>query len=345
MRINRRLAVFLLRRIGHLALVLLGLSIFIFVVARVLPGDPVRMALGANAPDYAVERYRKELHLDEPIYIQYYYWLAALFRGSLGSSIVTRRDVFTDIIQFLPATLELVILAAAIEIVVSTVLGVLAARRARTWVDTVIRVTAYLGIAIPSFVWAILFILIFGNFLRVFPVIGRLTPGVPAPPTITGMYTIDALITGNFATFIDAIKHILLPSLCLALPTLATMSRITRASVMENSQKDYILSATSHGISEKSILFKYLLKPSLIPTVTMSGLNFANYLAQAFLIELIFNWPGFSRYGMTALFNKDLNAIVGVVLTTGFIFAVAVIIADLLVISLDPRIRLAEKAE
>jgi peptide/nickel transport system permease protein len=162
---------------------------------------------------------------------------------------------------------------------------------------------------------------------------------------VTRFFTIDALIAGRFDIFVDALKHLIMPGCALAMGAVAQESRITRSGIVENLRKDYITSAVSHGIPEKVITFKYLLKPSLIPTITIMALDIAVMVGGAFLIETIFNWPGFSRYGTTAILRKDLNAIVAVVLVIGIIFALANIIADLIVNYLDPRIRLIQKAE
>jgi peptide/nickel transport system permease protein len=258
---------------------------------------------------------------------------------------MTRRDVTTDIVEFLPASLELIIFAAVVEVFFSITLGVLAGRRANTWVDNTIRVFSYLGVAVPSFVFGVIFLLTLGFIFPVFPRGGRLSTGLLAPGPVTGMLTIDSLLTGNLRVFADATWHLVLPGLALCLGGLAQDCRITRSSVVENMNKDYILSATSHGIPERIIMLKYLLKPSLIPAVSIMGLDIAGLLGNAFLVELIFGFPGFSRYGITAMMNKDLNAIVGTVMVIGLVFAVVNIAVDILVAYIDPRIRLTEKAK
>jgi len=331
---------FLVKRLVLSIFVLLGLSILIFTISRVLPGDPVRMALGSRAPEWAVENMRREMHLDEPLYKQYAFWLSGAVRGDLGTSLVTRRAVSTDVGEFLPATLELALFAAILMAVFGVLFGAVAGRYRNTWVDNVIRVFSYIGVVTPSFVFAILFVLLFGYLLRIFPTIGRLSPWISRPPTVTGLMTIDSLISGNFAALGDAIQHMILPALSLSLGSLAQQARIARSSISDNLGKDYILSAKGFGIPGRVVMFKYLLKPSLIPTVSIMGLDFAGIVANAFLVELIFNWPGFSRYGINAMLNKDLNAVAGVVMVLGLIFITVNILVDLLVAWLDPRIRL-----
>lgn len=331
---------FLIKRLVLSVFVLLGLSVLIFTISRVLPGDPVRMALGSRAPEWAVENMRREMHLDEPLYKQYVFWLSGAVRGDLGTSLVTRRAVSIDVAEFLPATLELALFAAVIMAVFGVLFGVIAGRFRNTWVDNVIRIFSYIGVVTPSFVFAILFVLLFGYLLRIFPTIGRLSPWILRPPTVTGLMTIDALISGNFAALGDAIHHMILPAVSLSLGSLAQQARLARSSISDNLGKDYILSAKGFGIPGRIVMFKYLLKPSLIPTVSIMGLDFAGIVANAFLVELIFNWPGFSRYGINAMLNKDLNAIAAVVMVLGLIFIIVNIIVDLVVTWLDPRIRL-----
>ena len=335
-----RLLGFLARRLAHSVFVLLGLSILIFLIARVMPGDPARMALGPRAPEWAVEKFRESMHLDKPLYVQYYYWIRDALHGDFGISIYTRRPVAADLKEFFPATLELVLFAGIITAIFGIGLGIISARYANRWPDNVLRIFAYMGVVTPSFVFAIFFLLLFGYLLRLLPTTGRLSPWITPPPTITGVITIDSLITGNFAAFLDALKHLLMPATALALGAVAQESRITRSSMTENLKRDFIALERSQAIPERVIMSKYLLKLSLIPTVSVMGLDIASLFANAFLVELIFNWPGMSRYGINAMLRKDLNAIVAVIMVLGLIFLVVNLIVDLIVAWLDPRIRL-----
>jgi peptide/nickel transport system permease protein len=286
---------------------------------------------------------REQMHLNDPIYAQYYYWLVGALHGDLGQSLFTRRAVMTDVKEFLPATMELAIFAGIIMAVFGILLGAIAGNYSNTWVDNGIRIFSYIGVVTPSFVFAILFLLLFGYILNVLPTVGRLTPGITRPPVVTGMISVDALISGNFAALGDAIKHMILPAVSLALGGMAQEARITRSTISDNLGKDYIASAKGFGVPGRLVVLKYLLKPSLIPTISIFGLDFASLLANAFLVELIFNWPGFSRYGINAMLNKDLNAVTAVVMILGVIFIIVNILVDLLVAWLDPRIRLGEE--
>jgi len=312
----------------------------IFIIARIMPGDPARMAVGARAPQWVVDRIRTHMHLDQPLPVQYYYWLRDALQGDFGLSLVTQRPVTNDIKEFLPASLELVFLAAIISSIAGIGLGIISARYKDTWIDNAVRVFSYTGIVTPSFVFAILFVLLFGFTLDWFPIIGRLSESLTVPPLHTGFITIDALIARQPKVFADAIWHMVLPAMALAMGSIAQAARITRSSMADNLSKDYIAAARSLGIPERTVNGRLLLKPSLIPTISILGLDIAATISIAFLVELIFNWPGLGRYGMTSMLHKDLNAISAVILIFGAIFILANIIVDLIVAYLDPRIRL-----
>jgi len=336
-----KLGSFLLRRLLLSILVIIGLSIVIFIIARVVPGDPARMALGPRAPEDVVQRLRQEMYLDKPLPEQYFYWIKGVFSGDFGRSLVTKRPVLEDIKEYLPATMELAIFAGILMAVFAILLGTLAARFRDTWVDSLIRILSYFGVAIPAFVAAIIFMLLFGYLWPVLPALGRISPGISPPVTITGMLSLDSLIQGNFGAFWDSLKHLLLPAVALSLGGLFQEARITRSSMVDNMHKDFLSAERGYGIPERVVMFKYLLKPSLIPTVSVMGLDFASLLGNAFLVEMIFNWPGISRYGISAMLHKDLNAISAVIIVFGAVFVVVNIFVDVIVALLDPRIRLS----
>jgi len=332
---------FLVRRIIYSVFVLLGLSIVIFVIARIMPGDPARMAVGARAPQWVVDRIREQMHLNEPLTVQYGYWLSDAIRGDFGLSLVTQRPVTNDIKEFFPASLELVLLAGLLSAAGGIGLGTLSARYKDTWIDNVVRLFSYAGVVTPSYIFAIFFVLLFGWTLKWFPIIGRLSEEVTKPPVVTGLVTVDSLLAGQVGTFLDALRHLVLPALALAMGPIAQEARITRSSMADNLSKDYIASARALGISERVVMGRFLLKPSLIPTVSILGLDIAATFSVAFLVELIFNWPGLARYGMQSMMHKDLNAISAVILVLGAIFVTVNIIVDIIVAWLDPRIRLS----
>ncbi len=332
---------FIVRRLVHSIFVLLGLSVVIFIISRIMPGDPARMAVGARAPQWAVDNLREQMHLEDPLYAQYYYWLRDALHGDFGISLVTRRRVADDIKEVFPATLELTLFAGIIMGGAGIGLGTLSAWHKDKWIDNVLRVVSYLGVVTPSFVFAILFLLLFGMSLKWMPTMGRISADVSRPSSVTGLLIIDSLLAGNLRAFFDALWHLILPGIALAMSGLAQEARITRSTMSDNLTKDYIASARSLGIPEKVIMRKFLLKPSLIPTVSILGLDFAGTMSSAFLVEFIFNWPGMSRYGINAMLRKDLNAIAAVIMILGVVFIIVNIAVDLVIAQLDPRIRLA----
>ena len=331
---------FITKRLIYFIFVLVGFSILIFIMSRAMPGDPVRAALGETVPEWVAENLRKEMYLDKPIYIQYYYWFKGAIHGDFGQSLTTRRPVFDDIKLYFPASLELAMFSGILVIILATIFGTISGAYSNTWIDNIVRMIAYFGIVTPSFVFAIFFMLIFCYVLAVLPTLGRLNADIAPPSYITGFMMFDSLIAGNFSAFIDAIKHIILPALSLMMGPMAAISRIIRSSISDNLQKDYIHSARSYGIPERIVMFKYLLKPSYIPGISMAGASIANLVGNAFLVEVIFNWPGLSRYGLNAMLSKDLNSVIAVTLIYATLFSTFNLIVDIIVNRLDPRIEL-----
>ncbi len=329
---------FLVKRVLLGVLVLVGLSIIIFMLFQIMPGQPEKMVLGARASEEALQRLRETMHLDDPLYLRYYYWGKGVLHGDLGYSLFSRRLVADDIREYLPASLELVLYASIFMGIGGLIFGVLSGWYYNTWIDNIVRVISYIGVCLPPFVVAIFLVLVFCYFTSIFPTMGRLSSSVQPPPSITGLITIDALITGNFPAFFSAMKHLLLPSISLALGGLATEARLTRTSIVDNLNKDFIANAKACGIPEKLIMFKYILKPSIIPTLAVFGADSACIIGNSFLVESIFHWPGLSRYAMNAMLRQDLNAISSTVLVYGVIFVIFNLIVDLIVSFLDPTI-------
>jgi peptide/nickel transport system permease protein len=328
------------KRILATIVVLFGLSLIIFVLTRVVPGDPARMALGPEATQYAVDNLNAQLHTYDPLPIQYAYWIGGIFQGDFGISVNSKRDVGVDIAQFLPLTLELGLFAGIIMTLFSIVLGVLASSHKDRFVDTVIRILAYLGVSFPSFVVAVLILLIVGVLAPEFSLLGQVSVGMSRPPTVTGMMTVDNLLVGNPAGAWDAFKHLWLPGIALSLGGMFQQARIIRSVMLDTAQKEYVTLEKGYGLPSRTIVGKYMLKPSLIPSVAVLGMDFAGVLGGSFIIESVFNRSGLGRYALDALLTKDLNAISACVLVFGLITALMNIIVDLTVVFLDPRIRM-----
>lgn len=322
---------------------LIGVSMLIFTIARVIPGDPARIALGPNASAEQVETLREKLYLDQPLPVQYGHFIADLARGDLGISLYTNRPVTRDIAQFLPATLELIFVAGAMMILLGLPLGVLSARYRDTWLDNAIRIVTLLGVSAPSFVWAVILMLLFAYFTPLFPIAGRIADTFSVPH-VTGFLFIDTLLAGNLRAFGNAVWHIVLPAFALALAGIGQAARLTRANMVETYEKPYIEMAKSYGFPERRIANRYAFRPSLIPSLTIIGLDFAALLGNAFLVEAVFAWPGLSRYGVAVILRKDLNAIIGTVLIISALFLIVNVIVDLLIAIINPRIRLSQRA-
>ncbi len=336
---------FLARRLGYSVVVLLGLSILIFTISRVLPGNPARLALGPYATQDQVASLEHQMGLDKPLPVQYWVYVTGLFRGDFGMSFQTRRNVADDIRHYLPATIELVALSIVWIALFGIPLGSLSAKHKDKWLDNGVRLFSFVGVAIAPFVIALLLQFIGAYLIPIFPATGRLGMMVSAPPRITGLLLIDSLISGDMRAFGDALWHLVLPSFALALGGLGQIARISRASTADVLEKNYVEAARGFGIPDRRIMSKYALKPSLIPTVTVLGLTFASSIGNAFLIEQVFSWPGLAKYGVRAILRKDFNSVMGVVLVIGVVFFVANFIVDLIIGYLDPRIRLRKEQQ
>jgi peptide/nickel transport system permease protein len=338
-----RFSVFLLRRILHMVLVLFGLSVLIFLISRTLPGDPARLALGPFASKEQIANLRHTMGMDKSLPLQYWAFLTGVVRGDFGLSFQTRRNVALDIVQFLPATAELVFWAIIWVVVLGVPLGVLAARYKDRWPDNLVRMIAFVGVAVPPFVVGLILQLTFAYLLRVLPTTGRLSLLMPAPPTHTGFLMIDSLIAGNLSVFGDALKHILLPSFAIAMTGIGQIARLTRGSMSDVASQDYIEASRGFGIPNRVIAFKYMLKPAFIPPLTILGLTFASELSNAFLVETVFSWPGIAGYGIRSILRKDFNAVMGIVLVIGLAFVVVNLVVDIVAGYVDPRIRVRKE--
>ena len=332
----------LAKRLGTSLVVLVGVSMLIFAIARVIPGDPARIALGPNATAEQIAALREKLHLNRSLPEQYGYFVSDLLHGDLGTSLYTNRPVTSDIAQFLPATLELIFVSGLMMVCLGLPLGVLSARYRNSWADNVIRLVSLLGVSAPAFVWAVILMLIFAYFVPVFPIAGRISDTMTVQP-VTNFLFVDTLLAGDFAAFGNALWHVLLPAFALALSGIGQAARLTRSNMVETYSKPFIEMARSYGFPEKKIANRYAFRPSLIPSLTIIGLDFAAMLGNAFLVEAVFAWPGLSRYGVAVILRKDLNAIVGTVLIISAMFLAVNVVVDLMIAFINPRIRLSQR--
>lgn len=329
---------YLVKRLPHMILVLFGISLLIFFLARVMPGDPARLALGPEATQEQVQALRHRLGLDQPLYTQYYVFLKGLFKGELGMSLVTKRDVSKDLIQRLPATLELVVAAMTIAVLGGIPLGMLSALHKDRTIDQLSRIFAFAGVSFPRFWIGIMFQITLAYTLGLLPITGRISGNPPAH--MTGLYLLDSLLTRDLAAFMDSFKHILLPAITLSLSPLAQITRLIRASMIEELRKDYTIVSRIIGMPENLNIYKYMLKNAFTATLTVIGLLVGWLIGNAFIVEQVFSWPGMARYGLNSVLRNDFNAVVGVTLVIGVGYVLINFIVDLLYGYLDPRIRL-----
>lgn len=331
---------FLGRRVLWSILVLVGLSIVIFAIARGMPGDPARLALGPRATPEQVAELNSKLGLDRPLYEQYGLFVAGVVQGDLGRSLLTERPVNDDIRETFAATFELVLATITIAFVLGVPLGVAAARWKDRWPDNVVRFIAIISAVMPSFFLALLLQILAGYVLHILPTTGRLPPNMAFSADITGLMTVDAILHWRWDVFVEALRYLLLPSIALAAATMGQIARITRASMIDVSSQDYIEAARAFGVPERLRVFKYMLRPAFVPPLTITGLEFASLIGNAFVVELVFSWPGMAAYGVRTILQKDLNAVMGVVIVSGVFFVVVNLLIDLLVGFVDPRVRI-----
>ncbi|WP_049996239.1 ABC transporter permease [Halococcus sediminicola] len=332
---------YLVRRLAGGVVSLLGLSIIIFVISRILPGNPARMALGALASEKQVAELSREMGLNQPIWEQYVQYMSGLLTGNLGQSLETKRAVTTDIVQYLPATLELITVSILFTIVIGIPLGVVAAQNKDGVVDHGSRFLAFFSVSIPGFFIGILFQVVFGYLFQWFPITGRISNEYASEVTsTTGFLLIDTLLSGNLLAHINAWHHLFLPALALSMAGVGQIMRLTRSSMIDVQDQDYVEAERGYGLPDWLVTYKYTLKNAFIPTLTVLGLLYASLLGNAFLIELVFSWPGLARYGVTAVMNNDFNAVVGVTMTIGVAFVGMNLLIDVLLGRVDPRIRL-----
>ncbi|MDB5074366.1 MAG: Dipeptide transport system permease protein [Chloroflexi bacterium] len=311
-----------------------------FVLARIVPGDPGRLALGPNATNEQVRALDHDFGIDQPLWTQYTRYIGGAVHGDFGTAILTRRNVFDDLRDTFPATLELVLASTLLVVVLGVPLGVLAALNRDGPIDTAARLLTLFGVAVPDFLVGIALQIAFGYSLGILPITGQLDPNLQFHAGITGMVAPDALLTGNWHVLGSALTHLILPSIALAVAGLSQVVRLVRASMIEVLRREHVRAMELRGVPRVRIAFKYALKPALIPALTIVGLTFASLFGEAFLIEAVFGWPGVASYGVRAMLEKDLNAIVGVVLIVGVMFSISNLAMDLLRGYLDPRIRL-----
>jgi peptide/nickel transport system permease protein len=332
---------YILRRLVLLLPILLGLTLLLFSVARLLPGDPVGLAAGPNATPEMIAQIKQEFGLDRPLPVQYWTYVTGLLQGDWGMSVFTRRPVFDDLRVYLPATLELIFAALFIAVVVGIPLGLLTAVYRNGALDYVTRTVALGGIAMPRFFLGLMLQMAFAAWLDWLPLSGRYPLIETSPQEVTGLYTIDALLAGDWYAFNVALSHLALPAIAMALSPLATIMRMMRASTIEVLQQDYVLTERALGLSSRLILFKYVLKNAMTSTLTVIGLYVSWLLGGTVLVETVFDWPGLGLYATQAILTQDFMPVIGVTLVIAIIYLLTMLVVDLLYGVFNPRVRYA----
>lgn len=331
---------YLLRRIGFMILVLFGVTTVVFFLSHVVPSDPVRMALGPDATQEMVDNYVRERGLDKPLIVQYGIYLEHVLHGDFGNSILTRQKVSKDLARFIPATVELMIPSLVISVAVGLFLGVVAAVRRGHWFDHTSRLLSLFGMSMPIFWLGLMLQVIFYKELNWLPSSGRLDSGLSPPPFVTGLYTIDSLVAGQWAVFLSALKHLTLPAVALSSINIGLIARISRTSLLDELSADYVRTARGKGLPERTVIYGHALRNALIPVVTVLGMRIGAMFGGAVLTETVFAWPGVGRYAVNGLRWMDFPVVMGFTLWTCFVFTVMNILVDLSYSFLDPRVRL-----
>jgi ABC-type dipeptide/oligopeptide/nickel transport system permease component len=329
-------------KVGGALVTLFGASILAFVFVRVLPGDPVRLILGRLASPQAVVAQRHAMGLDQSLPAQYWHYIASFFRGDWGFAYTIGQPVTTVISTRVPASIELALYAFALAFLGAVLLALLVTYRRRRWADGVVRLISFVGLGTPPFWLALLLLLAFSQNLHWLPgPDGRLSSNVMPPPAITHLYTVDALIAGQFSTFWDALRHLVLPACTLAFASFAFLVRLLRASLLEVSREPFITVVRGKGLSRWDAFVHHALPNAFLPVVTAGGLVLAEMLAGSVLVETVFSWPGIGALIVEAIQRKDFAIVQAFIFLSALMYICVNFAVDLLYGVIDPRARAA----
>lgn len=330
---------YIAQRLMVMMLTALAATVVIFFISTKVPGDPVLAQLGdlAAADPAIVKSFRERWRLDDPLPTRYWTFLTSLVQGDLGMSISTQRPVLDDIRQYAPATIELATAAFLLSLLVGIPLGIAAGVWRDSWLDHSARMVSLIGVSAPTFWLAFIALSVLYGGLQIAPGPGRLDVVSIPPETVTGLYTLDAALAGEWNTFRDALAHLALPSIVLAAATLGLITRTTRASMLDTLGQDYVRVARSKGLSELRIVLRHALPNALLPIVTLAGIAYAILLTGAVMTETIFSWPGLGRYTFRSAVTLDVPAIMGITLIVAVVYLVINFLTDLSYLVLDPR--------
>jgi len=337
----RRTHVQILERVLATVPIALGVAIAVFVLMRLMPGDPVDIMMGeaGGVTQDDVDALRAELGLDRPLASQLGAYLAGLARGDLGRSIQSSRPVTDVILEALPATIELALYSLVFALALAVPIGVISALRQRSIIDRASMAGSFLGISMPAFWLGLLGIIVFSLHLGWLPTSGRITYGYE-PETITGLFTVDAILTGNIPALVDSLKHLVLPAATLGAGVAGVVARVVRSSMLEVLRADYVLFARAKGVPERSVTVRHALRNALIPTVTVVGLQVGTLLGGNMIVETIFGWPGLGRVVVDAIFSRDYPLVQAAVMVYALTFVLVNLATDVLYTYLNPKMTL-----
>ncbi|WP_158810976.1 ABC transporter permease [Beijerinckia sp. L45] len=327
------------QRILHAVPALVGIVIITFLLTRALPGDPAAYFAGPTADAESIAQIRHNLGLDRSLPVQFVVYVRDLLHGDLGQSISTGQSVGHELMARLPASLELTLVALIVAIAIAVPLGILAATRPDSWVDHLCRFVVTLGVSLPTFFTGLALVYIFYYQLGWSPApMGRLDILYASPAAITGFFTIDALLAGDFEIFKASVAQLVLPAVTLALFTLAPIARMTRASMLQVLASDFIRTARAAGLSRRKVLFTYAFGNAVLPVITTLGMVFSFVLGANVLVEKVFSWPGIGSFAVDALVSSDYAAVQGFVLTMAILFVALNLLVDVIYTLVDPRL-------
>jgi peptide/nickel transport system permease protein len=332
------LAQFIVRRLLALIPVLIGVSLVVFFLIRMIPGDPVIVMLGERANVQDVARVRREMGFDRPIYIQYVEWMGRVLRGDLGKSIIGYTPVMDELKQRLPGTIEMVVLGMFIGVVVGVSIGIISAIKQNSWIDIGAMFAALIGVSMPIYWLALMLIYALAVNRKILPPSSRLDAELMVDVR-TGFMLIDTLLMRDLKLFANAVWHLILPSVVLSTVIMPILARLTRSSMLEVMCQDYVRTARAKGLTDHIVIIRHALKNALLPVVTVIGLQLGGLLGGALLTETIFSWPGMGLWTYRAILARDYPIVQGAVLVSATIYVFVNLFVDISYAYLDPRIR------
>ncbi len=328
----------LIQRLILAAVTLIGVAVIVFVLVRVVPGNPVAMMIAPGASEADVLALKARYGLDQPLFVQFWVWTKSAITGDFGTSISLRQDVLGLVLGRLPATLELSFLALAIAVLLGGCIAIAGTLWRATWFESAIDNINGIALAIPDFIWALTFVLVLGVLVPVLPISGRVDPRVDLDFT-TQFYLIESVLRGAFTVTVDVLRHMLMPALALGLPLSSVIARVLKNALKEAMVQDYVVLARIKGLSDRRIVFREALRNAVVPTLTLTGVQFAFLIGGTVIVERIFSYPGIGNMGIDAVINRDLPLIQGLVLMFGVLFIAINLVVDLSAQLLNPRLR------